>query len=48
MVEPVDEEPLPVLDCAEVPFDVEFVDAVEPVVLEEVLEVSSPSTFTSG
>lgn len=43
------EEPVPVADCDEMPPDVEFeVDEVDPVLPEEVLELSSPSTFTSG
>ena len=46
--EPTD-EPVPVADCDEIPPDVEFeVDEVDPVLPEEVLELSSPSTFTSG
>ena len=46
--EPTD-EPVPVADCDETPLDAEFVvDEEDPVLLEEVLELSSPSTFTSG
>ena len=45
--EPTD-EPVPVADCDEIPLDVEFeVDEVDLVLPDEVLEVSSPSTFTS-
>ena len=46
--EPTD-EPVPAADCDETPLDAKFeVDKVDPVLLEELLEVSSPSTFTSG
>ena len=47
--EELTDEPVPVADCDEMPPDVEFeVDEVDPVLPEEVLELSSPSTFTSG
>ena len=49
VVEEPTDEPVPVADCDETPLDAEFVvDDVDQLVLEEVLELSSPSTFTSG
>ena len=49
VVEEPTDEPVPVTDCDEIPLDVEFeVDEVDPVLPDEVLELSSPSTFTSG
>ena len=49
VVEEPTDEPVPVADCDEIPLDVEFeVDEVDPVLPDKVLEVSSPSTFTSG
>ena len=56
VVEPVpsmssrnDGRTVPVTDCDEIPLDVEFeLDEVDPVLPDEVLELSSPSTFTSG
>ena len=49
VVEEPTDEPVPVADCDEMPLDAEFVvDEVDPVLVEEVLELSSPSTFTSG
>ena len=49
VVEEPTDEPVPVADCDEIPLDVEFeVDEVDLVLPDEVLEVSSPSTFTSG
>lgn len=49
VVEEPTDEPVPVTDCDEIPLDVEFeLDEVDPVLPDEVLELSSPSTFTSG
>ena len=49
VVEEPTDEPVPVADCDEIPLDVEFeLDEVDPVLPDEVLELSSPSTFTSG
>lgn len=49
VVEEPTDEPVPVADCEEIPLDVEFeLDEVDPVLPDEVLELSSPSTFTSG
>ena len=49
VVEEPTDEPVPVTDCDEIPLDVEFeVDEVDPLLPDEVLELSSPSTFTSG
>ena len=49
VVEEPTDEPVPVADCEEIPLDVEFeLDGVDPVLPDEVLELSSPSTFTSG
>lgn len=49
VVEEPTDEPVPVADCEEIPLDVEFeLDVVDPVLPDEVLELSSPSTFTSG
>lgn len=49
VVEEPTDEPVPVADCDEIPLDVEFeLEEVDPVLPDEVLEVSSPSTFTSG
>ena len=49
VVEEPTDEPVPVVDCDEIPLDVEFeLEEVDPVLPDEVLEVSSPSTFTSG
>ena len=49
VVEEPTDEPVPVVDCDEIPLDVEFeLDEVDPVLPDEVLELSSPSTFTSG
>lgn len=49
VVEEPTDEPVPVADCDEIPLDVEFeVDEVDPELPDEVLELSSPSTFTSG
>ena len=49
VVEEPTDEPVPVVDCDEIPLDDEFeLEEVDPVLPDEVLEVSSPSTFTSG
>ena len=49
VVEEPTDEPVPVAACDEIPLDVEFeLDEVDPVLPDEVLELSSPSTFTSG
>ena len=49
VVEEPTDEPVRVADCDEIPLDVEFeLDEVDPVLPDEVLELSSPSTFTSG
>ena len=49
VVEEPTDEPVPVADCDEIPLEVEFeVDEVDPELPDEVLELSSPSTFTSG
>ena len=49
VVEEPTDEPVPVADCDEIPLDVEFeLDEVDPVLPDEVLDLSSPSTFTSG
>ena len=49
VVEEPTDEPVPIADCDEIPLDVEFeLDEVDPVLPDEVLELSSPSTFTSG
>ena len=49
VVEEPTDEPVPVTDCDEIPLDAEFeLDEVDPVLPDEVLELSSPSTFTSG
>ena len=49
VVEEPTDEPVPVADCEEIPLDVEFeLDEVDPVLPDEVLALSSPSTFTSG
>ena len=49
VVEEPTDEPVPVADCEEITLDVEFeLDEVDPVLPDEVLELSSPSTFTSG
>lgn len=49
VVEEPTDEPVPVADCDEIPLDVEFeLEEVDPVLPDEVLELSSPSTFTSG
>ena len=49
VVEEPTDEPVPVTDCDEIPLDVEFeLDEVDSVLPDEVLELSSPSTFTSG
>ena len=49
VVEEPTDEPVPVVDCDEIPLDVEFeLEEVDPVLPDEVLELSSPSTFTSG
>ena len=49
VVEEPTDEPVPVADCDEIQLDVEFeLDEVDPVLPDEVLELSSPSTFTSG
>lgn len=49
VVEEPTDEPVPVADCEEIPLDAEFeLDEVDPVLPDEVLELSSPSTFTSG
>lgn len=49
VVEEPTDEPVPVVDCDEIPLDVEFeLDEADPVLPDEVLELSSPSTFTSG
>ena len=49
VVEEPTDEPVPVADCDEIPLDVEFeLDEADPVLPDEVLELSSPSTFTSG
>ena len=49
VVEEPTDEPVPVVDCDEIPLGVEFeLDEVDPVLPDEVLELSSPSTFTSG
>ena len=49
VVEEPTDDPVPVADCDEIPLDVEFeLDEVDPVLPDEVLELSSPSTFTSG
>lgn len=49
VVEEPTDEPVPVADYDEIPLDVEFeLDEVDPVLPDEVLELSSPSTFTSG
>ena len=49
VVEEPTDEPVPVAACEEIPLDAEFeLDEVDPVLPDEVLELSSPSTFTSG
>ena len=49
VVEEPTDEPVPIADCDEIPLDVEFeLDEVDPVLPDAVLELSSPSTFTSG
>ena len=49
VVEEPTDELVPVPDCDEIPLDVDFeLDEVDPVLPDEVLELSSPSTFTSG
>ena len=49
VVEEPTDEPVPVVDRDEIPLDVEFeLDEADPVLPDEVLELSSPSTFTSG
>ena len=49
VVEEPTDEPVPVADCDEIPLDVEFeLDEADPVLPDEVLELSSPSTFASG